>query len=73
MQRNSEEEEEENRKDLRNRGADSGFWCRVLAQAATPEPRLGVSVHHPVVDLSSTLPFLEQEGFAFHQLRSQRP
>lgn len=73
MQRNSEEEEEKNRKDLRNRGADSGFWCRVLAQAATPEPRLGVSVHHPVVDLSSTLPFLEQEGFAFHQLCSQRP
>lgn len=46
-----------------NHGTHGSFRCRVHAQAATPEPSSGGSIHHP--DLSPAVPFLEQEGFAF--------
>lgn len=54
MQRISEEVE--NRKDVRNHGGHSHFWCRVLTQAASPEPTPRGSIHHLRVELSCAVP-----------------
>lgn len=58
MQKNSKVEE--NTKGLSSGDAPSSCWHRVLV------PRPGAGIHHP--HWSSTMPFLELQGFPCHQL-----